>query len=75
MASGFLNLFRGEPSNIKLSHGQVLFNKGDPAKHLYVVEKGQIDILDGDKVLETSWGRRHFRRNGGCRRRHSQRNG
>lgn len=53
MANGFLNLFRGEPSNIKLAQGQVLFSKGDPAKHLYVIEKGQVDILDGDKVLET----------------------
>lgn len=53
MASGFLSLFRSEPSNVKLAAGQVLFNKGDTAKHLYVVEKGQIEILDGDKILET----------------------
>jgi CRP/FNR family cyclic AMP-dependent transcriptional regulator len=51
--AGFLNLFQGETGAVKLAPGQVLFSKGDPAKHLYVVQKGEVDIVDGDHVLET----------------------
>ena len=51
--AGFLGLFGGEPKKLKLDQGEVLFKKGDSAKHLYVVETGKLEILDGDKVLET----------------------
>lgn len=53
MASGLLGLFRGEPRNLKLKEGQVLFSKGDVAKELYVVQSGKLQVLEGDKVLET----------------------
>jgi CRP/FNR family transcriptional regulator, cyclic AMP receptor protein len=51
--AGFLNLFRDESGAVELAQGQVLFSKGDPAEHLYVVQKGEVDIVDGDRVLET----------------------
>jgi len=51
MATGFLGLFRGDKV-VKLGQGQILFNKGEPAKHLYVVEAGKLEVLEGDRVLE-----------------------
>lgn len=53
MADGFLGLFRGDPGTKKLAPGQVLFSKGEAAHHLYVIESGKLEILDGDTVLET----------------------
>ena len=53
MAKGFLGLFGGDPESMKLTQGQILFKKGDPAKHLYVVESGRLEVLEGDRVLET----------------------
>lgn len=53
MANGFLGLFRSGPSSVKLADGEVLFKKGDAAKHLYIVEKGELEVLDGDDVLAT----------------------
>ena len=52
MARGFLGLFGGDPGIVKLSQGQVLFTKGDSAKHLYVVEKGKLEVVEGDRVFE-----------------------
>jgi CRP-like cAMP-binding protein len=53
MARGFLGLFGGDPGRVRLAQGQVLFKKGDPAKHLYVVEAGQLEVVENDRVLET----------------------
>lgn len=53
MAKGFLGLFGGDPESMTLTQGQILFKKGDPAKHLYVVESGRLEVLEGDRVLET----------------------
>jgi CRP-like cAMP-binding protein len=53
MAKGFLGLFGGDQGTVKLTQGQILFKKGDPATHLYVVEKGRLGVLEGDQVLET----------------------
>jgi len=53
MSNGFLNLFGGDPEKINLDEGQVLFSKGDAAKHFYVIESGQLEIVDGDHVLQT----------------------
>ena len=53
MAKGFLSLFGGDPGKVKLDEGEVLFAKGDTAKHLFVVESGQLEIFDGDLVLQT----------------------
>jgi CRP-like cAMP-binding protein len=53
MAKGFLGLFGGEAGSLKLTQGQVLFKKGDPAKHLYVVESGALEVVEGDQILET----------------------
>jgi len=53
MATGFLGLFGGDPASMKLKPGQVLFSKGDAAKHLYVVQSGQLQIMEGERVLET----------------------
>lgn len=53
MADGFLGLFKSGPSRVTLAEGEVLFKRGDPAKCLYVVDKGQLEVLEGDTVLAT----------------------
>jgi CRP-like cAMP-binding protein len=51
--AGFLGLFGGDPNRVKLTQGQILFKKGDPAKHLYIVESGKLEVVENDHVLET----------------------
>jgi CRP-like cAMP-binding protein len=34
--------------------GQVIFREGEPGKHLYIVAEGQVDIVLGDRILETA---------------------
>jgi len=53
MAENFLGLFRDEPEAIKLRPGQVLFEKGEIGRHMYVVESGELQVIDGNHVFET----------------------
>jgi CRP/FNR family transcriptional regulator, cyclic AMP receptor protein len=48
----FLGLFKGERNPVALKAGEVLFNKGDPARCMYVVLSGELRIGDGNIVLE-----------------------
>jgi CRP-like cAMP-binding protein len=33
--------------------GQVLFEKGDIGRHMYVVKSGEVQVIDGNHVFET----------------------
>jgi hypothetical protein len=48
----FLGLFRNQESVVALKRGDILFRKGDPARHMYVVLSGEVSVGDGDKVFE-----------------------
>ncbi len=49
----FLNLFSGDQDTIALAAGASLFKKGDPARTMYVVRSGALQVHDGDTVFET----------------------
>ena len=44
---------RSVGSNLSVPAGQVIFAKGDPGQCMYIVQSGSIEILIGDKVVET----------------------
>jgi CRP/FNR family cyclic AMP-dependent transcriptional regulator len=44
---------RSVGSNLSVPAGQVIFAKGDPGQSMYIVQSGTIEILIGDKVVET----------------------
>jgi CRP-like cAMP-binding protein len=33
--------------------GQIIFKQGDPGDHMYVVKSGEVDILVGERAVET----------------------
>ena len=49
----FLNLFGGDEGAVRLSPGEQLFAKGDPATTMYVVRTGALQVHDGNVVYET----------------------
>jgi len=51
--TNFLGLFGKETATRTLEPGQLLFAKGDPAHEMYIVKRGQLQILNDDFVLET----------------------
>jgi CRP/FNR family transcriptional regulator, cyclic AMP receptor protein len=53
MAEDFLGLFSEETIAITFEAGRELFKKGDPGHDLYVVKSGEVQIVDGNHVLET----------------------
>jgi CRP/FNR family transcriptional regulator, cyclic AMP receptor protein len=44
---------RSVGSNLSVPAGQIIFAKGDPGQCMYIVQSGAIEILIGDKVVET----------------------
>ena len=48
-----ISLFRNEPGHRELSTGDVLFEAGDPASHVYGVVAGEIEIVVDGEVVET----------------------
>jgi CRP/FNR family transcriptional regulator, cyclic AMP receptor protein len=40
-------------ASINFPAGSVVFNKGDPAECMYVVQSGVIEMVIGDRVIET----------------------
>ena len=44
---------RSVGTNMSVAAGQIIFNKGDPGQCMYIVQSGSIEILIGDKVVET----------------------
>jgi len=53
MTEDFLGLFSEETIAVTFEAGRELFKKGDPGHDLYVVKSGEIQIVDGNHVLET----------------------
>jgi len=51
--TNFLALFNKSTDIRPLKQGEILFDQGDPAHELFIVKSGQVQILDGDFVLET----------------------
>jgi CRP-like cAMP-binding protein len=44
---------RGVGSNLSVAAGQTIFSKGDDGQCMYIVQSGTIEIMVGDKVIET----------------------
>jgi CRP/FNR family transcriptional regulator, cyclic AMP receptor protein len=44
---------RGAGPTLTFAAGSVVFNKGDPGACMYVVQSGVIEMVIGDKVIET----------------------
>ena len=53
MPNLFLNLFRDKEAT-SFAPGQYIFKAGDPGEAMYIVVEGEVDILDGSILLETS---------------------
>jgi CRP/FNR family transcriptional regulator, cyclic AMP receptor protein len=49
----FLNLFSGDEEALRLSPGDKLFAKGDPATTMFVVRTGSLQVHDGNIIYET----------------------
>jgi CRP-like cAMP-binding protein len=44
---------KGAGATIKVAAGNVIFSKGDAGDCMYIVQSGVIDMVIGDKVIET----------------------
>lgn len=53
MSEDFLGLFRSETDFVTLQPGQVLFEKGEAGRHMYVVQSGEVQVLDGNHYFES----------------------
>ncbi len=49
-----LYLFRDLPEVVRVDKDHVLFRRGDPAQHMYVVIEGVVDLMIGEAVVESS---------------------
>jgi len=48
-----LTLFRNSADTVSFDAGQVIFEKGDPGDFMYAIIEGEVEILVGEKVIET----------------------
>ncbi len=53
MSEDFSGLFEHETEVVTLAPGEVLFEKGEPGRLMYVVKAGDLQIFDGNYVYET----------------------
>jgi CRP/FNR family cyclic AMP-dependent transcriptional regulator len=53
MTEDFLGLLGKEADVVTLAPGEVLFEKGEPGRFIYVVKSGDLQIIDGNYVYET----------------------
>ena len=53
MTEDFLGLFGKDTDVVTLAPGDVLFEKNEPGRVMYVVKSGEIQIIDGNYVYET----------------------
>jgi CRP/FNR family transcriptional regulator, cyclic AMP receptor protein len=53
MTEDFLGLFGEETDVITLAPGDVLFEKNESGRFMYVVKSGEMQIIDGNYVYET----------------------
>jgi CRP/FNR family transcriptional regulator, cyclic AMP receptor protein len=44
---------RSAGTSVGVSAGKVVFNRGDPGDCMYIVQSGSIEMMIGDKVIET----------------------
>jgi CRP-like cAMP-binding protein len=44
---------RGAGPSLTFAAGSIVFNKGDPGNCMYIVQSGVIEMVIGDKVIET----------------------
>ena len=44
---------KGAGATVKVPAGGVVFNKGEAGECMYIVQSGSIDMVIGDKVIET----------------------
>jgi CRP/FNR family cyclic AMP-dependent transcriptional regulator len=49
----FVNLFRNKESK-SFAAGMYIFRAGDPGESMYIINEGDVEILDGTTVLETA---------------------
>jgi CRP/FNR family transcriptional regulator, cyclic AMP receptor protein len=49
-----LNLFRHATNFETFSAGQIIIKEGQPGDVMYVVQEGEVDILLGDKVIDST---------------------
>jgi CRP-like cAMP-binding protein len=54
MEASHLYLFRDLPEIIRVAEDEVLFKRGEPAHHMYVVIEGAIELRIGSSVVETA---------------------
>jgi CRP-like cAMP-binding protein len=53
IAVSTINIFKNSGDVEAYSAGDVIFNVGDPTGPMYAVKDGEIEIIIGDKVIET----------------------
>jgi CRP-like cAMP-binding protein len=53
MTEDFLGLFGKETDVVTLAPGDVLFEKNEPGRVMYIVKSGEMQIIDGNYVYET----------------------
>ena len=46
-------LFGRDQNTMELSAGEIIFREGDECSEMYVVLDGQVDIIIGEKIVET----------------------
>ena len=51
---GTAHLFRNLPEVIAIAAGNYIFRKAEPAKLMYMIIEGEVDLLVGDTVVETA---------------------
>jgi CRP/FNR family cyclic AMP-dependent transcriptional regulator len=44
---------KGAGATVKVAAGSVVFNKGDAGDCMYIVQSGVIDMMIGEKIIET----------------------
>lgn len=49
-----LNLFGRDENAVEFPAGHVIFEAGDDGSEMYVVLEGQVDLVHGDRVIETA---------------------
>lgn len=48
-----LNYFKNEPNVQEVKAGETIFSEGQAADVMYAVREGEVDVVVGDKVVET----------------------
>jgi CRP/FNR family transcriptional regulator, cyclic AMP receptor protein len=49
-----LHLFRDAPEVIAVAAGDYIFRTGEPARVMYMIIEGEVDLMLGDTVVETA---------------------